>query len=298
MNSAAPTWVMRAVVQAKRGLDKKEIQRTNDLLDRLNLSTVCESAGCPNRGECFSQHTATFLLLGEVCTRRCTFCAVMHGRPPQPADEGEPERLIQAVTELGLSHVVITSVTRDDLADGGAGHYARVVEALHRQCPRVGIELLIPDFNGSNKALEKVLAEKPDILAHNMETVHRLYREVRPGAGYFRSLAVLREAKKLSPQVITKSGFMLGLGEGDSEIDGLLKDMATTGCDMLTIGQYLSPSLAHRPVARYLTFDEFDYWRDKALGLGFKSVAAGTLIRSSYKAPVFFEEMGCVSGVC
>ena len=139
MNSAAPTWVMEAVVQAKRGLDKKEIHRTNDLLNRRNLSTVCESAGCPNRGECFSQHTATFLIMGEVCTRKCTFCAVRHGRSPQPPDEGEVKRLIQAVTELGLSHVVITSVTRDDLADGGAGHYSRVVAALHRQCPRVGI---------------------------------------------------------------------------------------------------------------------------------------------------------------
>ena len=213
MNSAAPTWVMKTVAQAKRGLDKKGIEQTNGLLSRLNLSTVCESAGCPNRGECFSQRTATFLILGELCTRRCSFCAVKHGRPPQPPDDKEPERLTQAVTELGLSHVVITSVTRDDLADGGAGHFARVVTALHRQCPQVRIELLIPDFNGSNKALVKVLEEQPDILAHNMETAHRLYREVRPGAGYFRSLALLREAKKLSPQVITKSGFMLGLGE-------------------------------------------------------------------------------------
>jgi len=194
MNSAAPTWVIKTVARAKRGLDKKGIEQTNDLLSRLNLSTVCESAGCPNRGECFSQHTATFLIMGEVCTRRCSFCAVMHGRPPQPPDEGEAERLMQAVTELGLSHVVITSVTRDDLADGGAGHYTRVVSVLRQQLPRLGIELLIPDFNGSHKALKKVLDEQPDILAHNMETVHRLYREVRPGAGYFRSLALLREA--------------------------------------------------------------------------------------------------------
>jgi lipoyl synthase len=298
MNGAAPTWVMKAVAQAKKGLDKKEIHRTNGLLDRLNLSTVCESAGCPNRGECFSQHTATFLIMGEVCTRKCTFCAVNHGRPTDPPEVEEAERLIQAVAELGLSHVVITSVTRDDLADRGGGHYARVVATLHRQCPQVGIELLIPDFNGSNKALGKVLAEKPDILAHNMETVHRLYRVVRPGAGYLRSLALLRKAKKLSPQVITKSGFMLGLGENDREIEGLLKDMAATGCDMLTIGQYLSPSLAHRPVARYLTSDEFGYWRDRALNLGFKSVAAGTLVRSSYKAPTFFRELKCRPGVC
>jgi lipoyl synthase len=298
MSGSAPTWVMKAVAQAKRGLDKKEIHRTNDLLDRLNLSTVCESAGCPNRGECFSQHTATFLIMGEVCTRKCTFCAVNHGRPTDPPKLEEAERLIQAVAELGLSHVVITSVTRDDLADGGAGHYARVVATLRRQCPQVGIELLIPDFSGSNNALGKVLVEQPDILAHNMETVRRLYREVRPGAGYRRSLTILQKAKKISPQVITKSGFMLGLGEDDHEIDKLLNDMASTGCDMLTIGQYLSPSLAHRPVARYLTPDEFNSWGDKALGLGFKSVAAGTLVRSSYKAPAFFKELKCRPGVC
>jgi len=292
MIGAAPIWVIRAVSQAKRGLDRKQIDRTNHLLDRLNLSTVCQSAGCPNRGECFSQGTATFLILGEICTRRCTFCAVNHGRPPQPPDNSQPERLTQAFTELGLSHVVITSVTRDDLPDGGAGHFARVIAALHRQCRQVKIELLVPDFNGSNQALEKILTEPPDILAHNIETVHRLYKKVRPGADYIRSLNLLREAKKLSPQTVTKSGFMLGLGECDKEIEGLVSDISTTGCDMLTIGQYLSPSLAHRPVARYLTSEEFGYWRNKALGLGFKSVAAGTLVRSSYKAPIFFKELG------
>ena len=292
MNSAAPTWILNTVAQAKRGLDKGRIKQTNGLLSRLNLSTVCESAGCPNRGECFSQRTATFLILGEVCTRRCSFCAVKHGRPAQPPDHREPERLAQAVSELGLSHVVITSVTRDDLADGGAGHYARVVAALHQQLPRVRIELLIPDFNDSIDALENVLAEQPDILAHNMETVPRIYGPVRPGADYARSLAVLRKAKQLSPKIITKSGFMTGLGENDREIDGLLNDISATGCDMLTIGQYLSPSLAHRPVSRYLESDEFDAWREKALGFGFKSVAAGTLVRSSYKAPIFFKELG------
>ena len=292
MSNAAPTWVIKTVAQAKRGLDKKGIEQTNDLLSRLNLSTVCESAGCPNRGECFSQRTATFLILGEVCTRRCSFCAVKHDRPPWPPDNREPERLTQAVSELGLSHVVVTSVTRDDLPDGGAGHYARVVAALHQRLPRVRVELLIPDFSGSLNALEKVLAEQPDILAHNMETVPRIYSQVRPGADYARSLAVLRKAKQLSPKIITKSGFMAGLGENDREIGGLLIDISAAGCDMLTIGQYLSPSLAHRPVARYLESDEFDTWREKALALGFKSVAAGTLVRSSYKAPIFFKELG------
>jgi lipoic acid synthetase len=193
---------------------------------------------------------------------------------------------------LGLSHVVVTSVTRDDLVDGGAGHYARVVAALRRRCPQIKIELLVPDFNGSNQALKKILAEQPDIMAHNMETVHSLYGKVRPEANYIRSLNLLRKVKKFSPQIITKSGFMLGLGESESEIEGLVKDISATGCDMLIIGQYLSPSLAHQPVVRYIESDEFAYWRKKGLGLGFKSVAAGTLVRSSYKAPIFFKELG------
>jgi lipoyl synthase len=291
MNRAAPIWVRETVAQAKRGLDKKGVEQTSGLLSRLNLSTVCESAGCPNRGECFSQRTATFLIMGEICTRRCSFCAVKHGRPPQAPDDSEPERLIQAISELGLSHVVITSVTRDDLPDGGADHYARVAAALHRQLPGVRIELLIPDFSGSSQALEKVLAAQPDILAHNMETVPSLYGQVRPGADYVRSLALLRKAKEFSPQVITKSGFMVGLGENDREIRELLNDISVAGCDMLTIGQYLSPSLAHRPVARFLESKAFEAWREKALGRGFKSVAAGTLVRSSYKAPFFFREL-------
>jgi lipoic acid synthetase len=292
MKGTAPNWVRETVARAKRGLDKKGIEQTRGLLNRLNLATVCESAGCPNRGECFSQRTATFLILGEICTRRCTYCAVNHGRTPQPPDDSEPERLIQAISELGLSHVVITSVTRDDLPDGGADHYARVVAALHRQLPWVRIELLIPDFSGSGQALEKVLTAQPDILAHNMETVPSLYGQVRPGADYVRSLALLRKAKEFSPQVITKSGFMVGLGENDREIEELLNDISVAGCDMLTIGQYLSPSLAHRPVARFLESKAFESWREKALGLGFKSVAAGTLVRSSYKAPLFFRELG------
>jgi lipoic acid synthetase len=266
------------------------VAQTRDLLDRLHLPTVCESARCPNRGECFSHHTATFLILGEVCTRGCAFCAVTKGKP-LPLEANEPQRLVQAVSELGLRHVVITSVTRDDLPDGGASHYARVVEALREYCPGVRVELLVPDFGGSNEALAVVLAAKPDILAHNLETVPRLYPLVRRGADYRRSLEVLQQAKAISPQVITKSGLMLGLGEDSQEVEKVLWDLRQVACDMLTMGQYLSPSLHHVPVARYVTPDEFASWQRQALSLGFKSVAAGPLVRSSYKAPIFFQEV-------
>jgi lipoic acid synthetase len=266
------------------------VAQTRDLLDRLHLPTVCDRARCPNRGECFSHHTATFLILGDVCTRSCAFCAVTKGKPV-PVEADEPQRLALAVAELGLRHVVITSVTRDDLPDGGAAHYGRVVEALRECCPGVRIELLVPDFRGSREALTTVLASGPDILAHNLETVPRLYPEVRRGADYGRSLKVLEQAKQLSPKIITKSGLMLGLGEESPEIEAVLRDLRHVACDMLTIGQYLSPSLHHAPVARYVNPDEFASWQRQALDLGFKSVAAGPLVRSSYQAPVFFGEI-------
>lgn len=266
------------------------VAQTQDLLNHLHLPTVCESARCPNRGECFSHHTATFLILGDICTRSCAFCAVKKGKPLALAAD-EPRRLAQAVSQLGLRHVVITSVTRDDLSDGGAGHYARVVEALQQHCPDVRVELLVPDFAGVKEALASVLAAGPDILAHNVETVPRLYPQVRRGADYRRSLTVLQQAKEISPQIITKSGLMLGLGEGAAEVKMVLKDLRAVECDMLTIGQYLSPSLYHTPVARYVTQDEFASWRQQALDLGFGSVAAGALVRSSYKAPLFFKEI-------
>jgi lipoic acid synthetase len=264
--------------------------QTRDLLDRLHLPTVCESARCPNRGECFSHHTATFLILGEVCTRGCAFCAVKKGKP-LPVEADEPQRLARAVSQLGLRHVVITSVTRDDLPDGGPAHYARVVEALREHCPGVRVELLVPDFGGSREALAVVLAAQPDILAHNLETVPRLYPEVRRGADYQRSLEVLQQAKAISPRVTTKSGLMLGLGEESPEVEEVLQDLRQVDCDMLTLGQYLSPSLHHVPVARYLNPEEFDGWRQRALSLGFASVAAGALVRSSYQAPIYFQEV-------
>lgn len=290
MSMPAPEWLITEVRRAKRGQGAEMVSQTRDLLDRLHLPTVCDSARCPNRGECFSHHTATFLILGEVCTRGCAFCAVKKGRPFEP-EADEPWRLAQAVTELDLHHVVITSVTRDDLNDGGAAHYARVVEALRQHCPGVRVELLVPDFAGSREALAVVLGYQPDILARNLETVPRLYPEVRRGADYGRSLKVLEQAKQVSPKIVTKSGLMLGLGEDSQEIGQVLQDLRQVNCDMLTLGQYLSPSLHHVPVARYVRPDEFVSWQRQALALGFKSVAAGALVRSSYKAPIFFQEV-------
>ncbi|MCX5870360.1 MAG: lipoyl synthase [Deltaproteobacteria bacterium] len=289
--AAAPAWLVEEVRRAKQGSNLDQIGYTSEMLARLELSTVCNSARCPNRGECFSHRTATFLILGEVCTRRCAFCAVCHGHPAGPPDHTEPERLACAVAELGLAHVVITSVTRDDLPDGGANHYAAVVKELRRRCPAVKVELLVPDFLGSEMALTTVLEAAPDILAHNLETVPRLYREVRPGARYERSLWLLQYAKRIAPWITTKSGLMLGLGEAAEEVEAVLRDLAAVHCDMLTLGQYLMPSLAHAPVARYVAKEEFKQWRASALGIGFKSVAAGSLVRSSYKAPLFYREV-------
>ncbi len=290
-NLVAPAWLVAEVRRAKKGTSTDQIEQTSGLLSRLGLPTVCVSARCPNRGECFSLRTVTFLILGDVCTRGCTFCAVHHGRPAGPPDSDEPVRLAQAVEKLDLTHVVITSVTRDDLPDGGAGHYAKVVGALRRHCPSVKIELLVPDFLGSEEALATVLAASPDILAHNLETVPRLYQQVRRGADYHRSLLLLRQAKVLAPRVITKSGIMLGLGENSDEVQAVLCDLAATGCEMVTLGQYLAPSLAHTPVVRYVLHNEFDQWRTEALAMGFKSVASGPLVRSSYKASLFFGEL-------
>ncbi|MBM4273148.1 MAG: lipoyl synthase [Deltaproteobacteria bacterium] len=286
----APKWLLEEVRRAKRGRSAEIVTQTGNLLNRLHLPTVCESARCPNRGECFSHHTATFLILGDVCTRGCAFCAVKKGMP-LPLKKDEPQRLARAVSDLGLRHVVITSVTRDDLPDGGAAHYARVVGALREHCPGVRVELLAPDFAGSREAVATVLAAGPDILAHNLETAPRLYSLVRRSADYRRSLKVLQQAKELSPQIITKSGLMLGLGEEYAEIDEVLKDLRQVDCDMLTLGQYLSPSLHHVPVARYVNPEEFGGWRRHALALGFKSVAAGALVRSSYKASIFFGDL-------
>jgi len=287
---AAPQWLMNEIRLARKGKGKEQIRETSGLLEQLGLPTVCDSARCPNRGECFSHGTATFLILGEVCTRCCAFCAVKHGHP-QPPDMDEPERLASAVSGLGLKHVVITSVTRDDISDGGSGHYARVIGEIRLRCPEVRIEVLVPDFQGVEASLMTVLNAGPDVFAHNVETVPRLYNRVRRGADYARSIALLRRTKELDLSIITKSGLMLGLGETETEVESVLQDLAATGCDMITIGQYLAPSLGHAPVNRYVTREEFDSWRGKALRLGFKSAASGPLVRSSYNAPLFFGEI-------
>lgn len=291
MNETVPTWLREEIRAAKKGAGQDSIQRTRRQLSDLKIPTVCESARCPNCGECFSAGVATFLILGELCTRRCAFCAVRHDQSPCPPDPDEPERLARAVATLGLSHVVITSVTRDDLVDGGAGHYARVVGALRRSCPGVTVELLVPDFQGDEAALARVLQAKPDVLAHNLETVPRLYTTVRSGASYAGSLGLLWRVRQLASDTITKSGLMLGLGESQDEIETVLADLLAVGCDLLTLGQYLSPSLGHAPVARYVSRDEFDQWRSKALDLGFRQVVAGPLVRSSYRAAHFFGKL-------
>ncbi len=250
------------------------------ILRAKNLHTVCESAQCPNRVECFNRGTATVMILGETCTRNCRFCAVPKGTP-QPLDPAEPEHVEQLVQTLRLRHVVITSVTRDDLPDGGAAVFAETIRRLKRQ-PKLTIEVLTPDLQG--KALHTVLAAAPDVFNHNLETIRRLQPLVRPLADYQRSLAVLREAAQWEPKPIVKSGLMLGMGETDAELEEALDDLRNAGCICLTIGQYLAPSRTHWPIARYVRPDEFESYRQRALAKGFRSVSAGALVRSSYRA--------------
>ncbi|MBW1916997.1 MAG: lipoyl synthase [Deltaproteobacteria bacterium] len=257
--------------------------KTNLILRNLQLKTICQSGRCPNLGSCFSQRVATFLILGEVCTRGCRFCAVARGQPASVAED-EPFRLLQAVRELGLSHVIITSVTRDDLADGGAGHFAQVVRTVRLGTRGVSLEILTPDFGGRAAALESVAASGPEVWGHNIETVPRLYRRVRPGADYYRSLQVLSQINYLTPKVMTKSGLMLGLGETPDEVYQVLQDLRTAAVELVTLGQYLAPSGAHSPVARYVLPEEFAHWSQVACELGFKGVAAGPLVRSSFQA--------------
>jgi lipoic acid synthetase len=256
--------------------------RLKELVNDLQLNTVCESANCPNVGECWGQGTATFMILGDICTRSCGFCAIKTGRP-ELLDEDEPERVAIAVSRLALRHAVITAVARDELADGGATMFARTLEALHRRCPGTSIEVLIPDFKGDREALRTVLNAGPDILNHNLETVPRLYPQMRPQAGYQRSLELLDRARQMSPAP-TKSGIMLGAGESATEIEQAIRDLAAVKCAILTMGQYLSPSADHVAVERFVHPDEFDQWRAFALSLGFRHVESGPLVRSSYHA--------------
>lgn len=261
-----------------------EVQRIKGILRAHKLSTVCEEASCPNLSECFSGGTATFMIMGEICTRRCPFCDVGHGKP-LPLDEGEPCHLAQAIAEMALKYVVITSVDRDDLRDGGAGHFADCIREARALSPSLQIEVLVPDFRGRMEpALDVLSAEPPDVFNHNMETVPRLYREVRPGANYNWSLQLMKEYKARNPAVPTKSGLMVGLGETKEELLAVLDDLRAHDVEMLTIGQYLQPSRNHLPVARFVHPDEFADYARYAYSIGFKHVASGPLVRSSYHA--------------
>ena len=264
------------------------MRRVRDLLERLQLQTVCQSAHCPNIGECFAHGTATFMVLGRVCTRRCRFCAVGHGRP-EPVDSGEPARVAEAAVALGLRHVVVTSVTRDDLADEGSGQFAATIEAIGAASDAT-IEVLVPDFHGRVECLERVLAARPDVFNHNVETVPRLYPRVRPEADYRRSLGVLRYAHDHG-DAATKSGLMVGLGESHDEVCQVMADLRAAGCDALTMGQYLRPSESHLEVERFVTPEEFDTYREEAEGLGFAAVAAGPFVRSSYHAEALLDSL-------
>jgi lipoic acid synthetase len=271
-----PSWLKRALPRGN------ENSFTHNLLRELGLETVCENARCPNRPECYSRRTATFMILGNICTRPCGFCSVPRGRPEELADD-EPERVAEAAFRLGLKHVVITSVTRDDLADGGAEHFYRCILAVRQRTGAV-VEVLTPDFLGAKNAIDRVLEAGPEVYNHNMETVPRLYRRVRGRADYQRSLDLLAHVKKQAPHIITKSGLMLGLGETTEELLDVLADLRAISCDNLTLGQYLAPTLKHIPVVRYLPPAEFDALALLARSLGFKQVASGPFVRSSYHA--------------
>lgn len=260
-----------------------DVRNVRNLMNQLSLNTVCKEANCPNMGECYKKNTATFMILGSQCTRNCRFCNVVHDLP-EKVDPMEPIHVAEAVKKLELKHVVVTSVTRDDLDDGGAGQFVRVIEEVRKLCPDTTIELLIPDLKGDTKSLDKIIDAKPDVLNHNVETVKRLYDTVRPEADYKRSLFVLDYVKKRDPEMLTKTGFMVGLGEKDDEVYDLMDDILTTDCDILTVGQYLQPSSKHIDLVEFVTPEKFEEYRVNGLEKGFKFVASSPLVRSSYNA--------------
>ena len=268
--------------------NREAVEEVARLMKDLKLNTVCKEANCPNLGECYKKHTATFMVMGSACTRNCRFCNVSCAKP-QPLDPDEPRHLAEVAKKLALRHVVVTQVTRDDLPDGGAAHMAAVVRAVHETCPGTTVEVLISDLKGSEDALRVVLDAKPEVLNHNVEMVSRLYHDVRPQARYARSLKVLSDSKKFAPNILTKTGFMLGLGETDDEVYALMDDIRATGCDILTISQYLQPSPQHWALQRYVTPEEFARFKDIAMEKGFKFVASSPLVRSSYRAAEAFE---------
>jgi len=265
----------------------QDLQKVKAILNETDLHTVCEEARCPNLGECFSKGTSTFLILGRVCTRDCGFCAVEHGAPAPP-DETEPEKLAQAVRRMGLQYIVITSVTRDDLPDGGASLFAKTIQAVRALDSKIKVEVLIPDFQGDPASLKVVLRGGPDVLNHNIETIARLYPGVRPQANYKRSLNLLKNSKQLYPQIFTKSGFMLGLGETQEEVLDLLQDLREAECDFLTIGQYLQPRQDRLPVMRFIPPEEFEKYKGIGEKMGFRAVASGPFVRSSFHASQMF----------
>ena len=264
-------------------LDPTILNKMGRLMRDLKLHTICESARCPNCTECFRRATATFMILGDICTRDCTFCAVKRGSPLSP-DPQEPEHIVTAVDKLGLRYVVVTSVTRDDLPDGGASQFAHTVKAIREYDPHIMVEVLIPDFRGSISALQTVIDASPTVLNHNIETVPRLYPEVRPKADYHHSIELLRQSKLLNNSILTKSGFMLGLGEVRQEVIELMADIRQAGCDFLTIGQYLQPSLRHHKVMKFVPPEEFEEYGNIGKQLGFRQVVSGPLVRSSFHA--------------
>ncbi len=280
--TSKPGWLAKPIEQGSI------LWHVRSVLAGCRLHTVCEEARCPNRGECYAGGTATFMILGGRCTRNCRFCAVSHDLPEKP-DSDEPRRVAEAVRQLGLSYAVVTSVTRDDLHDSGAAHFAETIRAIRAVSPETRIEVLIPDFRGSKNALNVVCDARPEVLAHNIETVPRLYPHVRPEADYKRSMNILKEAENMNSSQVTKSGLMLGLGEAHDEIRRTLHDMLVCGCSFLTLGQYLQPDSSLVPVNRFVTPEEFDFWKEEAFRFGFKQVASGPLVRSSYKA----EELYC-----
>jgi lipoic acid synthetase len=273
-----PAWLKVRFFGGENYQDLKRIMRT------LQLHTVCESARCPNQGECWEHRTATFMILGDVCTRACGFCAVTSGRPAGAPDEEEPERVAQAIEQMNLKYAVVTSVNRDDQADGGSKIFARTITAIRARVADCKIEVLIPDFRGDEAALETVVAARPDVLNHNVETVPRLYRQVRPGAIYSRSLNLLAKAKRLAPSMPVKTGMMLGLGERREEVLQAMSELAAQGTDILTLGQYLQPTREHLPVVRFVHPQEFAEYKQLGERMGFRHVESGPLVRSSYHA--------------
>lgn len=275
-----PSWLIKPFPKGKHSVGVARI------LSRWRLNTVCRSAQCPNLCECFSQGTATFMIMGNICTRNCMFCAVNDGNPGS-LEADEPDRIASAVKDLGLNHIVVTSVTRDDLPDGGALHFAETIFTIRKINPDTTVEVLVPDFNGSYVSVETVMKAIPEIFAHNLETVPGLYKKVRPKANYKRSLAVLEMAKTINKSIHTKSGMMLGLGETKEEVIAVMQDLRKINCDFLTLGQYLSPSEDHLPVKRFITPDEFNEFAQTAKQMGFLSVASAPFVRSSYHAKEF-----------